>query len=213
MDKQTTLYIGNKHFSSWSMRPWLLMKNFEIPFREQIIPLYKNTSKEEVAKVSPSGKVPVLVDHDVRIWDSLAICEYLAEKFPRLPMWPDSTKYRAQARSLCCEMHSSFVSMRKECSMDLLVVHHDSPTFSKETLEDVARIDTILHECREAHRSKGKYLFGEFGIVDAYFLPVISRIRTYALRLGKSGSAEYYNHMIGTPLFKMWVEEAKREVV
>lgn len=214
MDKQQmTLFIGDKHLSSWSMRPWLLMKAFDIPFQEQLIRLDIATTKKEIEKVSPTERVPVLVDHDLAVWDSLAICEYLAEKFPRLNIWPDSTKLRAWARSLCAEMHSGFSTLRGTCPMTLLEIKTDKRDFSDNLLRDIQRIDSIFHECREANHSKGPYLFGSFSVADAFFMPVLSRIRSYTLPLKKQRAVEYYSFMTSTPLFKMWMEEAQRELV
>lgn len=213
MDKsELTLVIGDKHLSSWSMRPWLLMKQFQIPFQEKLIRLDLDTTKAEIAQSSPSGRVPVLMDHDIVVWDSLAICEYLADKFPRLNLWPEGKKQKAWARSMSAEMHSSFASLRKECPMNLLRVHADRQTISESTLADLARVDEIFHDCRVAHKSQGIYLFGDFSIADAMYLPVISRIRSYALSLKEVASAEYYNLMIASPLFKMWSDEATKEL-
>ena len=209
MDKlNLKLFIGDKHLSSWSMRPWLLMKQFEIPFKEELIQLDKENTKIEISKISPSAKVPVLVDNDVSVWDSLAIAEYLAEKFPRLALWPDSTKQRAWARSICAEMHSGFAHLRKECFMDLLTVHPSKQHFSKEAEADVLRIDEIFQECRVAHKSKGNYLFGEFGIADAYYMPIISRFRTYGMVPAQGLALDYYHFIVESPLFNFWLQEA-----
>jgi len=214
MDKhQMTLFIGDKHLSSWSMRPWLLMKAFDLPFQEQLIRLDVATTKSEILKISPTERVPVLVDNDLAVWDSLAICEYLAEKFPRLNIWPDSTKLRAWARSLCAEMHSGFTTLRSTCSMTLLEVKAEKKDLAENLLWDLQRIESIFQECREANSSKGPYLMGEFSAVDAYFMPVVSRIRSYSLPLKKQKAVEYYSFINSSPLFKMWMEEAKRELV
>lgn len=214
MDKyQMTLFIGDKHLSSWSMRPWLLMKAFDIPFQEQLIRLDLATTKKEIEKISPTERVPVLVDHDLAVWDSLAICEYLAEKFPRLNIWPDSTKQRAWARSICAEMHSSFSVLRSTCPMTLLEIKTEKKDFSESLLRDIQRIDGIFQECREANSSKGPFLFGAFSVADAFYLPVISRIRSYNLPLKKQMAVDYYNDMTSSPLFKMWMEEAQKELV
>lgn len=212
MDKMT-LIIGDKHLSSWSLRPWLLMKHFDLPFEEKVIKLNKPDTKSEIEKISPSGKVPLLIDKDIKVWDSLAIIEYLAEKFEREKIWPDSAKEKAWARSICSEMHSSFAALRKECSMNLCLIHSAAPVLSPELEKDVDRINQIFTDCRTVHRTRGSYLFGEFTAADAYFMPVISRIRTYRLSLKSDVSQEYYNFMVATPLFQKWMAEASEEMV
>ena len=203
------LYIGDKHLSSWSMRPWLLMKHFEIPFEENLIHLDQADSKDKIAGVSPSSLVPVLVDKDLKIWDSLAICEYLVEKFPKINLWPESLKQRALARSVCAEMHSGFSALRKECPMNLTTIEKEKKQLSIEAQKNISRIDALWSQCREASKAQGDFLFGEFCIADAFFMPVVSRIRTYNLVLNLEHSKKYYSHVMATPLFKMWLEVAQ----
>jgi glutathione S-transferase len=202
------LFIGDKHISSWSMRPWLLMKHFEIPFEEKLIRLDQKTTKYEISKVSPSGRLPVLMDNEHVVWDSLSICEYLAEKFPRLNIWPESIKQRSLARSVCAEMHSSFTNLRKECSMDLLNVR-DSKELSPAAQSEVDRIEALFSECLNASKQKGPYLFGDFTAADAYYMPVVSRFRSYQVKLKKIEVQNYCKFVEQSALFQMWLKEAK----
>jgi glutathione S-transferase len=213
MDKnKLKLFMGDKHLSSWSMRPWLLMKQFEIPFEEHLIRLDQKGTKAEIAKTSPSGRVPVLIDNDLLIWDSLAICEYLGEKFPRLNLWPESIKQRALARSVCAEMHSGFPNLRKEASMALLTVHEEKKLLSAAAQAEVDRIDEIFSDCVIANKQRGPFLFGDFSIADAFYMPVISRFRSYQITLKNTASASYYKQVVESSLFQMWIKEAQRDL-
>jgi len=182
------LLIGNKNYSSWSMRPWVLLTQFDIPFEEVRVPFESFAAdsrfKAAVAERSPAGKVPVLVDDDgFAVWDSLAIAEYVAEKFPEKALWPRDVRRRARARSVCAEMHSGFGTMRDVFGMN---IEASLPEVGARLLAgneaaraDLARMTRLWQEALDA--SGGPFLFGEFSIADAYFAPVVMRMRTYAL--------------------------------
>src|SRR5215475_13812310 len=169
------LVIGNKNYSSWSMRPWLALRANNIAFEETFIPLYTgDADKQRILDVSPAGKVPILVDGDITVWDSLAIIEYLAEKFPEKKLWRDDRAARARARAISAEMHSGFAALRNECGMNL---HRPvgAVALSEEAQANVARVQEIWLDCRERYGAAGPYLFGRFGAADAMFAPVVHR--------------------------------------
>ena len=182
------LLIGNKNYSSWSMRPWVLLTQFDLPFEEVRIPFESFAAdsrfKAAVAERSPAGKVPILVDDDgFAVWDSLAIAEYVAEKFPDKALWPRDARRRARARSVCAEMHSGFGTLRDVFGMNIEAA---MPEVGARVLAenaaaraDLARMTQLWQEALAA--SGGPFLFGEFSIADAYFAPVVMRLRTYAL--------------------------------
>src|SRR5580704_18292981 len=175
------LVIGNKNYSSWSMRPWLALRANDIAFDEVFIPLYTgDAGKRRILDFTPSGKVPALIDGDITIWDSLAIIEYVAERFPQSRIWPEDRARRAHARSISAEMHSGFAALRNECGMNL---HRPvrAVKLSDEARANVARIQEIWAECRARYGQSGPFLFGAFGAADAMFAPVIHRFRTYAV--------------------------------
>src|SRR6202030_2914832 len=175
------LVIGNKNYSSWSMRPWLALRANNIDFEEVLIPLYTGEAdKKRILDVSLAGKVPVLIDGDVTVWDSLAIIEYLAERFPEKRLWPQDRTQRAHARSVSAEMHSGFAALRNECGMNL---HRPvgAIALSREAHADIARIQQIWTECRERYGKLGPFLFGNFSGADAMFAPVVHRFRIYAI--------------------------------
>lgn len=201
------LVIGNKNYSSWSLRPWLGMKVLGIPFDEVFIPLRLPESRENILKYSPSGKVPTLVDGDLVVWESLAIAEYLAESYPAL--WPLDANARAIARSVCAEMHAGFPHLRSVCSMDI----RSSKTIeiTPELQQEIDRILTIWQECRERFGSGGSYLFGEFSWADAFFAPVVTRFVTYGVVV--PGFARSYMQLIlDLPAMQEWASAAKAEV-
>ena len=172
------LNIANKNYSSWSFRPWIAMKANAIAFEEVLVPFDDEARNPRFREFSPSGKVPVLVDGDLTVWDSLAILEYLAERFPESPFWPADAKARAHARSLACEMHSGFTALRTQCPMnmrrEIRAIEVDDGVRA-----DVARIETIWESCLQ--RFGGPFLFGAFSNADAMFAPVVNRIEKYAL--------------------------------
>ena len=207
-----TLAIGNKNYSSWSMRPWLALKACNIAFDEVSIPLYTgDADKQRILKFSRSGKVPVLVDGDVTIWDSLAIIEYLAEQFPQAGLWPEDRARRAHARSISAEMHSGFMALRNECGMNL---HRPvgAVDLSADARANVARIEEIWSECRGRHGAGGPFLFGAFGAVDAMFAPVVHRFRTYAIPVAPQ-AASYMETMMALPAFAEWTRAGLAEIL
>src|ERR1700680_1090976 len=175
------LVIGNKNYSSWSMRPWLALRANDIAFEEIFIPLYTGEAdKERILAFTGSGKVPALIDGDVTVWDSLSIIEYVAERFPEARLWPEDRAARAHARSISAEMHSGFVPLRSECGMNL---HRPvkAIALSPDGRANIARIQEIWIECRERYGKSGPFLFGAFSGADAMFAPVVHRFRTYAI--------------------------------
>ena len=204
------LVIGNKNYSSWSMRPWLALRANDIPFEEMFIPLYTGAAdKQKILDVSRSGKVPILVDGDVTVWDSLAIIEYLAERFPDKRLWPEDPVRRAHARSVSAEMHSGFAALRNECGMNL---HRPvrGIELSAEARANIARVQDIWADCRK--RSGGPFLFGAFGAADAMFAPVVHRLRTYAVAVSQETQA-YMETMMALPAFAEWTKAGLAETI
>jgi glutathione S-transferase len=209
------LYIGNKNYSSWSLRPWLLMKHAGIAFEERRLRLDWDDSsafKKTLLALAPSGRVPLLIDDGFAVWDSLAIAEYLAERFPGKQLWPADAKARARARSLCAEMHSGFGDLRSNFGMNL---EASLPEVGARMLRenagaarDLKRIDAMWSEALAA--SSGPFLFGDFCIADAYFAPVCTRARTFALPLGAPAQA-YAGRILALPAFREWEAEALAE--
>ena len=189
------LVIGNKNYSSWSMRPWVLMTQTAIPFEEIQIWLAEPDTVANIARYSPSGTVPVLLDGERKIWDSLAICEYLAEKFPEKHLWPRDPALRAIARAVSAEMHSGFSALRSNMPMNIRN-RHPGKGMHVEVATDVARVSAIWSECLA--RGGGPYLFGDFCIADAMFTPVVFRLRTYGVTLDGI-AAQYAERMLTTP--------------
>jgi glutathione S-transferase len=204
-----TLIIGNKNYSSWSLRPWLLLKQAGIPFREQYIPLRSETWNTQIRDLSPSGKVPALIHGDIRVWDSLAICEYLAECFPEKQLWPAAIAARAEARSVSAEMHSGFQALRLNMFMN---IRRRMPTRGRtpETLADIERIVAIWDGCRTRYASGGPFLFGAFSIADAMYAPVALRFQTYAVSVDGAAGA-YSKTLLGLPAMLEWVTAAHAE--
>src|SRR3984957_5518038 len=207
-----TLVIGNKNYSSWSMRPWLALRAGDIAFDEIFIPLYTGEAdKKRLLAYTPSGKVPVLVDGDVTVWDSLAIIEYAAERFPQARLWPEDRASRAYARSISAEMHSGFVALRNECGMNLHRPVGAIP-LSAQARADIARIQQIWTDCRERYGKSGPFLFGAFGAADAMFAPVVHRFRTYAIEV-KPEVRDYMAAMTALPAFEEWTRAGLAETL
>ena len=207
------LVIGNKNYSSWSMRPWLALRASNIPFEEVFITLYTDNAadKNRVLSFSRAGKVPALIDGDITIWDSLAIIEYLAEQFPQAGLWPEDRARRAHARSISAEMHSGFMALRNECGMNL---HRPvgAIELSADARADVARIEDIWTECRERWGTSGPFLFGAFCAADAMFAPVVHRFRTYAIPVAPQ-AASYMETMMALPAFAEWTRAGLAEIL
>lgn len=203
------LVIGNKNYSSWSLRPWLAMRAAAIPFEEVRIPLYEPESKARQLVYSPAGKVPVLVHGGLRIWDSLAICEYLAEKFPDRRLWPEDAAARARARSITAEMHSGFAALRMNLPMNCRA-SYPGVGRQPEVLEDIARIIAIWTESRTRHAPDGAFLFGRFSIADAFYAPVVTRFKTYGVKVPALCSA-YMDTILALPPMIEWYAAARAE--
>lgn len=206
------LVIGNKNYSSWSMRPWLALRANNIPFEEVFISLYSGPAdKQLILDFTGSGKVPALVDGSVTVWDSLAIIEYIAERFPEKRLWPQDPAHRAHARSISAEMHSGFAALRNECGMNL---HRPvrAIELSAEARANIARVEEVWRECRERHGQSGPFLFGAFGAADAMFAPVVHRLRTYAVAVTKETQA-YMDTMMALPAFAEWTKAGLAETI
>ena len=206
------LVIGNKNYSSWSMRPWVALRASNIAFEEVFIPLYTGAAdKQRILDVSRAGKVPILVDGDITVWDSLAIIEYVAERFPEKRLWPKHPGHRAHARSVSAEMHSGFAALRNECGMNL---HRPvrAIELSSDARANVARVEEIWSECRERHGQSGPFLFGAFSAADAMFAPVVHRFRTYAVAVTET-TRRYMDTMMALPAFAEWTEAALAETI
>lgn len=200
------IVVGTKTWSTWSLRPWLALKRTGAPFTETLVQLREiETSTAEILKHSPSGLVPVLKVEGLVIWDSLAICEYLAERFPEARLWPRDAGARALARSVTAEMHSGFGDLRRECPMDLGLV--TSAELSEGVQANVRRIVSVWTECLA--RSGGPFLFGDWCIADAFYTPVATRFRSYGVDLAAHGDADgkaaaYRDLLLSTPEFLEW---------
>ncbi|MBK1612955.1 glutathione S-transferase [Rubrivivax gelatinosus] len=209
------LVIGNKNYSSWSMRPWVLMRQLGIPFEERKLRFdfaEGSDFRREVAAVSPAGLVPVLLDEGFVVWDTLAIAEYLAERFPAAGVWPADTRQRARARSLCAEMHGGFGALRQHCAMNIEAALPDvgerlwaeQPALRR----NVARLESMWDEALQA--SGGPFLFGEFGAADAFYAPVCTRLISYALPVSDATRA-YVRRVLAAPGVAAWIADALAE--
>jgi len=192
------LVVGNKNYSSWSLRPWIAMKVLGLPFAEKRIALYRPGSKEEILRYSPAGKVPILQDGNTVVWDSLAILEYLAERHPQL--WPAHAAARARARAISAEMHSGFPSLRQHMSMNVRK-RYPGKGRTPEVLAEIERIRAIWEQ------ANGPFLFGHFTAADAMYAPVVLRFRTYDVDLCE----DYRNAMLALPAMKEWIAAAEIE--
>jgi len=197
-----TLIIGNKNYSSWSYRPWIAMKVARIPFEEIVISLDAPDFKARVAQHSGTGKVPVLIDGAVKVWESLSILEYLADKFPDKALWPADTAARAHARTVASEMHAGFVPLRRHCPMNMWrpVIKRELPD---DVVQNVSRIDAIWTDCRTRFGRNGPFLFGGFGSADAMYAPVVSRLHTYGVEVGEVARA-YMAAVMALPAWAEW---------
>lgn len=209
------LVIGNKNWSSWSLRPWLAMRRLELPFEEINIQLRQPDTKAQILKISPSGMVPLLLDGDFPVWDSLAILEYLAEAHPEKALWPVDRLARARARCAAAEMHSGFMPLRRNCSMEILARNPLEPV-PDDVAADVRRIIALWGECRAEYGQGGPFLFGDFTAADAMYAPVASRFYTYFPDLnlfGDDGTAgAYVETILAMPEMQAWADGARAQV-
>jgi glutathione S-transferase len=199
---ELTLIIGNKNYSSWSLRPWIAMKVAGIAFDEEVISLSATDFKARVGRVSGTGKVPALVDGDVRVWESLAILEYLAEKYPRARLWPSDPAPRALARAIAAEMHAGFSPLRRHLPMNMWrpVMPRE---FTPEVEANVRRVEEIWIDCRTRYGKGGPFLFGPFGAADAMYAPVVARFHTYAVEVAEAARA-YMDAVMALPAWGEW---------
>jgi len=204
-----TLIIGNKNYSSWSLRPWVAMKVAGITFDEIVIPLYQADSREQVLKYSPAGKVPVLIDGGVQVWESLAILEYLAEHFPAGGLWPHDAAARAHARAIANEMHGGFLPLRRHLPMNMWrpVIKRE---LTPEAAANVMRVEAIWAESRARFGAGGPFLFGRFGAADAMYAPVVARFHTYDVAVGH-GTRAYMQAIMALPAWTEWRDAALKE--
>ncbi len=204
MSKKPTLYIGTKQFSSWSMRPWLCLKEAKIDFEEILIALRQDNTKAKIKVISPSGKVPCLVYNGLAIWDSLAIAEFVNELKPEAELLPKSLEKRAIARAIISEMHSGFMDLRKEMPMDTKLKTTQIP--SPEVQANIDRILQIWATTKEKYGDGGDFLFGKFSIADAFFAPVVSRFVSYGVNVGKMQN--YVDAVTNLPSYKEWFRDS-----
>ena len=206
---ELTLVIGNKNYSSWSLRPWVAMTHFQIPFAEVLIPLFMPRSKARLLDNSPSGKVPALKHADIVVWESIAILEYLADLFPEKDLWPKDTRARAYARSVSAEMHAGFMNLRKNCPMNIKA-DRSQTVLNEDAQRDVERITELWEDCRKRFGRGGEFLFGDFSNADAMYAPIIWRCNSYGINLTGT-SKKYFDSMISLPAMKEWQEAALKE--
>lgn len=203
----TTLVIGDKRYSSWSLRPWLALSHAGIPFHEEIVRLNRPDTAARIASFSPSGRVPVLIDGDLHVWESLAICEWAAERAPSL--WPADPNARALARAVSAEMHSGFAALRREHPMDLQLSIVKRP--SDAVMPEVERVQATWRACRSRFAGDGEFLFGAFSIADCMFAPVVTRFRSYGIEQDGICS-RYSENVLAHPAMSAWCEAAMREL-
>ncbi|MFM6189771.1 MAG: glutathione S-transferase family protein [Planktothrix sp.] len=202
---QLTLVIGNKNYSSWSLRPWLVLKQVGLNFTEIMIDLGTPNTHKEIRHYSPSGKVPVLLDGDLTVWESLAICEYIAENF-NSNLWPKDLEAKAYARSVSHEMHAGFINLRQQMPMNCRT-RYPREGMKPGVQADIDRICAIWRECRQNYGTRGEFLFGKFTIADAIFAPVVSRFITYDVKLGLI-EQDYVKTIWSLPAMQQWIDAA-----
>ena len=206
------LVIGNKNYSSWSLRPWLLMQHLSVSFEERKLWLFTEQMKAQMQQVSQSLKVPVLIDNGLTIWDSLAICEYLNDQYLRGEGWPQQIAAKAQARSICAEMHAGFFAVREEMPMNVRR-EKAAIVLSDQANTEIQRIITIFSQCLDKSKegdSATEYLFGDFSIADAFFMPIVIRFSIYQIQVPENVK-QYMQHMLSLPAYKIWQADAIAE--
>jgi glutathione S-transferase len=203
------LTLGNKNYSSWSFRPWIALKVAGIPFEEEVISLNADDFKARVGRISGTGKVPALADGDVQVWESLAILEYVADKFPGAGLWPADPAARALARAVASEMHAGFVPLRRHLPMNMWrpVMKRELTT---EAGANVRRVEAIWTDCRNRYGAGGPFLFGTFGAADAMYAPVVSRFHTYAVQVNRPARS-YMDAVMALPAWAEWRAAALQE--
>jgi len=206
---ELTLVIGNKNYSSWSLRPWLVLRHFGVPFEEVRLPLDTREFELNIGRYSPSGRVPVLLDGGLRVWESLAICEYVAERYVMGEAWPGDREARAAARAVSCEMHAGFTALRSELPMNCRG-HRAGVVPTPAARADIDRITALWHDCRSRWGGAGPWLFGEFSIADAMYAPVALRFDTYGVDIPAAAEA-YVGALLAHPALQEWVVEARAE--
>lgn len=204
-----TLVIANKAYSSWSLRPWILLKQFHIPFEEIVIPLDCPDTHERILKYSPTGNCPVMIEGATVVWESLAILEYVAEKYPEKTIWPRSKRARATARAMAAEMHAGFLALRQFCPAQFRRPVRKID-ISPAVEADVARLEAAWGAAREKWGGSGPFLFGKFTAVDAMFAPVVNRLHTYDIELS-AGARAYCDAVRALPAWKAWIAGAEAE--
>lgn len=202
------LVIGNKNYSSWSLRPWLLLKHFDLPFEEIKIALFTEGYERELAQYSPTLRVPVLKDGESTIWDSLAICEYVSEKYLQGSALPKNIEERALCRAYCSEMHSGFMAIRSEMPMNCRA--RKRLEISAAAAFECSRVDQLFSDARAQFSRRGDYLFGDFSLADCMFAPIVMRFTTYGIDLSES-SQEYVRIILQNSALSAWVEDAQNE--
>jgi glutathione S-transferase len=208
------MVIGTRNWSTWSMRPWLVARRAGVEIEDTVVPLRTLDTARRLEAYSPSGQCPVLIDGELAVWDSLAICEYLADRFPEKALWPQDPAARAQARSACAQMHGGFQSLRGECPMDLSAPI-ETLDLTEATQADVRKMVRLWRAVKQRFGAKGPFLFGDWSIADAYFTPVATRFRTYNVDLPQHGdeglAADYTALLLQQPEFLEWERLAKSE--
>ena len=204
------LIVANKAYSSWSLRPWILLAHFEIPFEDIVIPLDLPDTRANILKYSPTGKCPSLLDGEIAVWESLAIIEYVAEEFPEKAIWPRAKVARAHARALASEMHAGFSALRQACPTNFRRMPKAIP-LGDEVRADVARIEAAFAQARETYGKAGPFLFGRFSAADAMFAPVVNRFHVYEIPVAKTTRA-YMEAMMALPAWKAWIAGAEAEL-
>lgn len=203
------LAIGNKLYSSWSMRPWVLLKALDIAFTQTVIPMYRDDTKGEMLKYAPTGMVPSINHGKVVVWESLAVMEYIAEAFPDKHVWPKDAVARAYARSVASEMHAGFRALRMACPMNLSRIFK-LKDYAADVHADIARIEAIWADCRSQHAAKGDFLFGAYSAADAMFTPVVARLEHYQIPVSARTRA-YMDSILNHFAYQAWCSEALQE--